>query len=731
MLAQAKRPQLGPPKTEASAGRPPELRRPPELSMPLPDPFAPRELESPSAPVQRKPEALETPRGEIQAKRGCAKCGASEATSAECAACSRTLDTAVQLETPPQPARKGNEAERSDPAERQADAIGARIARDLPAGAAVGDGRLDRGVQATAESHLGVSLEGAKLNAGSKAQRKARDERALAVTEGEEISFASGELDGATGRGKELLGHELVHVAQQRRARKRTKQFQRAHWSKVIPKATGLKAVPKQKLAPGEKPSLVVTGPDNKEVPATRPEELSAEAKAECDSIAANRKKFSPRAALKVQGPGYIYGGSPEHKRWYAGYAQQTNDTMTPRERAQRETFFDIAQKEGFSSSINTYEPPGGGRVTFGVGFASSGGELQSVLARLIKKVPELQGQLESIGILLTGKTFTVVDTARCLQLEGVGADYLIMVTPSLLEFLIQLAESTDKPEKGGEKSVRELVADAQFEQFIEGGRGGAMPNWAVGLPRDVRSFIAHAVHGGGGFSWGRFEDATTLPAAVARVISIKGESYSRGTVVASASLFSRFTRMAGNPVSVLEIEAVDPTNIGRDESRALTREDAAELDMLEGERHRLAEWLLEHHAFVEEWDDLAHYVAMLEADPDVLAAAETINEPIVEDRESAGIDTDQELPDPPSVRTYKSVRDWLLWTAPLRRQYDAMAALSAQIESRARDLLPVSPEQQLAPGGKYVRHAETEMLPKGQRPPPDPRWVYFWRVQE
>jgi len=63
-----------------------------------------------------------------------------------------------------------------------------------------------------------VSLEGTRLHSGSAAQRKARDERALAVTEGTEISFAQGELSASTSKGRMLLGHELVHVAQQRAA---------------------------------------------------------------------------------------------------------------------------------------------------------------------------------------------------------------------------------------------------------------------------------------------------------------------------------------------------------------------------------------------------------------------------------------------------------------------------------------------------------------------------------
>src|SRR5690606_8151465 len=104
----------------------------------------------------------------------------------------------------------------SDPAEQQADRIGAQIGRDL-ASTTVSDGVLGGDAASIAEGYLGVGLAGTRIEAGHAGQRKARDESALAVTEGSEISFAEGKFDSSTLAGRELLGHELVHVAQQRR----------------------------------------------------------------------------------------------------------------------------------------------------------------------------------------------------------------------------------------------------------------------------------------------------------------------------------------------------------------------------------------------------------------------------------------------------------------------------------------------------------------------------------
>jgi hypothetical protein len=122
----------------------------------------------------------------------------------------------VVLEQPAQATQQARAAPSSDPAERQADELGARIGADLGAIGGVGSGPLPSTVQGIAERHLGVSFAGAELRAGGDAHAKALSERALAVTEGSTISFRGGHLSTATPAGRALLGHELTHVAQQR-----------------------------------------------------------------------------------------------------------------------------------------------------------------------------------------------------------------------------------------------------------------------------------------------------------------------------------------------------------------------------------------------------------------------------------------------------------------------------------------------------------------------------------
>jgi hypothetical protein len=103
-----------------------------------------------------------------------------------------------------------------DAAERQADEIGAAIGADLSPAGEVRPGRLPQRVADVAARHLGVSVEGARLQDGPEARAFAARERALAVTVGDTVRFAGAIPSIATAEGRALLGHELVHVAQQR-----------------------------------------------------------------------------------------------------------------------------------------------------------------------------------------------------------------------------------------------------------------------------------------------------------------------------------------------------------------------------------------------------------------------------------------------------------------------------------------------------------------------------------
>lgn len=63
---------------------------------------------------------------------------------------------------------------------------------------------------------MGADFSGVKVNANS---NKATEMGALAYTQGEELHFAPGQYNPGSQAGKELIGHELSHVKQQREGR--------------------------------------------------------------------------------------------------------------------------------------------------------------------------------------------------------------------------------------------------------------------------------------------------------------------------------------------------------------------------------------------------------------------------------------------------------------------------------------------------------------------------------
>jgi hypothetical protein len=74
---------------------------------------------------------------------------------------------------------------------------------------------LPRDVQAKMESALGASFSDVRIHVGSEASAIG----AIAFTWGSDIHFAPGQYNPHTPNGQFLLGHELVHVIQQRAGR--------------------------------------------------------------------------------------------------------------------------------------------------------------------------------------------------------------------------------------------------------------------------------------------------------------------------------------------------------------------------------------------------------------------------------------------------------------------------------------------------------------------------------
>lgn len=75
---------------------------------------------------------------------------------------------------------------------------------------------LDKGVRRDMETNLGTDLSDVRVHTDSSAHELNESVNARAFTTGNDVFFKQGTYDPASSSGRELLGHELTHVVQQR-----------------------------------------------------------------------------------------------------------------------------------------------------------------------------------------------------------------------------------------------------------------------------------------------------------------------------------------------------------------------------------------------------------------------------------------------------------------------------------------------------------------------------------
>jgi hypothetical protein len=88
--------------------------------------------------------------------------------------------------------------------------------------------RLDPAVRAWVGQALATDLSAVNVHTGASADALARSQGAAALTEGNDVYFRRGRYDAGTVVGRQLLAHELVHVAQSRRSAAPTDQVSAA-----------------------------------------------------------------------------------------------------------------------------------------------------------------------------------------------------------------------------------------------------------------------------------------------------------------------------------------------------------------------------------------------------------------------------------------------------------------------------------------------------------------------
>ena len=83
---------------------------------------------------------------------------------------------------------------------------------------------LPEGTRAEMESSFGVDFSGVNVHTGLESVEMNRDLGAQAFTHGQDVYFNAGKYSPDSGKGKHLLAHELTHVVQQGKSRKKVQE---------------------------------------------------------------------------------------------------------------------------------------------------------------------------------------------------------------------------------------------------------------------------------------------------------------------------------------------------------------------------------------------------------------------------------------------------------------------------------------------------------------------------
>jgi hypothetical protein len=193
---------------------------------------------------------------------------------------------------------------------------------------------------------------------------------------------------------------------------------------------------------------------------------------------------------------------------------------------------------EGDPSAVNAYDKA---NVTWGSGFAASGGQVQELTQLVFAKDTDLRDEFHKAGIAIEGGDYVVVDTGNKWKLRGKDAELYIRSNTELLSLMINAAQGTqpksatlgpavspfvDRPasffdylnpwgrqtqadaasaqKQRDEKSAnaRQAVLDANYEMFLLKALANIPPSvlsWDTGQA----ALAAHAVHAAPGiYKW-------------------------------------------------------------------------------------------------------------------------------------------------------------------------------------------------------------------------------------
>lgn len=499
---------------------------------------------------------------------------------------------------------------------------------------------LDGATRAFMEPRFGRDFSAVRVHADAGASEAAASIAARAFTAGHHLAFGAGEYAPRTDGGRRLLAHELAHTVQQsgnvshvQRQPKFDDDFLQKNpnipsWMGIIPDAVAASGDKKQNTVPSD---TNAHGPltdfrartfsyhsagqrsEEHEIATGSPLAPGVKASDVDQAIAAIR---TARAALL---PRYLAPKGGDHSGYMSTTAQDealaTNmsqekpskwaiegtaglDWKKGTDAAQSYTtwlatalptslkdqkdkkwlvYKKVSLWEGNTSAINAYDRA---NITWGSGFAASGGQAQELTQKVFEKSPQSRDAFFNAGIALDNKSqYVVVDVDKKWKLRGFDAELYIRASTVLQSLMIDVAQGLlppavapapkdDRmsgrnpyssyyinpllqlqPGKNWSTAFREIiqemkaepkqaVLDANYETFLENALSGIPSGILTGWGVDEIALAAHAIHAAPGiFTWTKWAalKAVSIADIAEYVLDKGGESWFSSIVIPQA----------------------------------------------------------------------------------------------------------------------------------------------------------------------------------------------------
>ncbi len=214
-------------------------------------------------------------------------------------------------------------------------------------------------------------------------------------------------------------------------------------------------------------------------------------------------KKGAQAVAFQKEDPSWqeIADASTAYLVWLGGAATKPSQVTDVKDMVWR-AFRRMCEWEGMPSAVNTWDQID---VTFGAGFAATGGKQQKVgqaqelLEDLCARSALAKSLLSNAGLVMDGPNFVVVDPAQKWKLRGMDAELYLRSNRDLLSLYINVGQGVfvdSKSQTAPKDELRQATLDANYTVFLKHSAKG-VSSGQLGSDVGLAALKLHAPHSG------------------------------------------------------------------------------------------------------------------------------------------------------------------------------------------------------------------------------------------